>query len=318
MKKGFFFLSLLTVIITFILISFGAIVRLFGAGLACPDWPLCYGEIIPPEGFTIALEVGHRYLAFILGICIVLQFILCFLSEAIRPLRLWCSLALGTVIFQGILGGLTVILKLHIISVILHLVFGNILFALLILVFIKNLHIYKKYELQTYHNFLSIPTLLFFNTVFYIMIISGGLNSSSYAGYACEAFPLCHSNHPFSFSVDAPQLPSGIIETTTLLLPQNYLEWIHMAHRTIVVLGSLILLYNAYKWISTKFTVWKVLGYSLATILCMEFTLGVLNALWRVPIPISALHTTFASILAAILVIALGVSMKTQITQRSS
>ena len=49
--------------VTYVLIVFGALVRAHGAGLACPDWPLCFGEWVPEFDFRIAFEWGHRALA---------------------------------------------------------------------------------------------------------------------------------------------------------------------------------------------------------------------------------------------------------------
>ena len=48
---------------TYVLLVFGASVRVHGAGLACPDWPLCFGEVIPTLNFEVGLEWGHRVLA---------------------------------------------------------------------------------------------------------------------------------------------------------------------------------------------------------------------------------------------------------------
>jgi len=76
--RRFAWTAALTTALTFPLIVLGSVVRLKGAGLACPDWPLCYGRVTPlnevvnpaPEGFRIALEVGHRYLAGVVGLIV--------------------------------------------------------------------------------------------------------------------------------------------------------------------------------------------------------------------------------------------------------
>ena len=54
--------------VTYVLIVLGALVRAHGAGLACPDWPLCFGELIPRFDFKVAFEWGHRALAGSVGI----------------------------------------------------------------------------------------------------------------------------------------------------------------------------------------------------------------------------------------------------------
>ena len=51
------------VVAMFALIVLGALVRAHGAGLACPDWPLCFGEFVPRMNLRVAFEWSHRVLA---------------------------------------------------------------------------------------------------------------------------------------------------------------------------------------------------------------------------------------------------------------
>ena len=62
---------------TAFLIVFGASVRVHGAGLACPDWPLCFGEVVPAIDFQVGLEFGHRVIA---GSALSQQFVNAFAS----------------------------------------------------------------------------------------------------------------------------------------------------------------------------------------------------------------------------------------------
>jgi len=103
---------------TLFLIFAGAMVTSTGSGLAVPDWPLSYGRVFPPMIGGIFYEHGHRMVAATVGFLVVIQAIWLQRREKKRFVRVlgWC--ALGAVIAQGTLGGLTVIFLLpHAISV---------------------------------------------------------------------------------------------------------------------------------------------------------------------------------------------------------
>jgi len=52
-------LALLSIILLIVLIFAGAIVRVTGSGLGCPDWPTCWGELVPPTSIE---QVDEAYL----------------------------------------------------------------------------------------------------------------------------------------------------------------------------------------------------------------------------------------------------------------
>ena len=96
---------------TLCLIFFGGLVTSTHSGLSVPDWPLSYGRLMPPMVGGILFEHGHRMAATLVGLLTIATVIV-----FRRDPRVWVRRttwgALGLVIGQGVLGGLTVLLKL--------------------------------------------------------------------------------------------------------------------------------------------------------------------------------------------------------------
>ena len=99
---------------TFCLIVAGALVTSNEAGLAVPDWPLSYGSLTPPWVGNIRFEHGHRVVAATVGMLTICLVVWLSRREPRRWVRRLGLIALGVVVAQGILGGITVLFFLPI------------------------------------------------------------------------------------------------------------------------------------------------------------------------------------------------------------
>ena len=117
------------------LVGIGGATRVMEAGLACPDWPLCYGSLMPGGrmNMQVFLEWFHRLDAFVVGVALL---VLSGVSIGQRrQLPRWvpwlCTAALLLVVVQGALGALTVLALLPSAVVTAHLAVALALVALI-------------------------------------------------------------------------------------------------------------------------------------------------------------------------------------------
>ena len=97
---------------TLVLMAIGSATRVMNAGLACPDWPLCYGQLVPSQqmNLQVFLEWFHRLDASLIGLMAIgLVALAIRWRHAVANWVPWTAgLVLFLVVFQGVLGGLTV------------------------------------------------------------------------------------------------------------------------------------------------------------------------------------------------------------------
>jgi len=94
------------------LLAAGGLVTSTGSGLAVPDWPLSFGQVMPPMAGGVLFEHGHRMIATAIGFLTIVLAVWYQRCETRRPVRMMAWGALAAVILQGLLGGLTVLLRL--------------------------------------------------------------------------------------------------------------------------------------------------------------------------------------------------------------
>ena len=123
----------LTVLATIILIIAGGLVTSNDAGLAVPDWPLSFGQLMPEMVGGVLYEHGHRMIAAVVGLLTLILALWLWKSEPRRWVRRLGLLALLAVIVQGTLGGITVLWMLPTTVSVLHACLAQTYFCLLLI-----------------------------------------------------------------------------------------------------------------------------------------------------------------------------------------
>ncbi len=118
---------------TFLLLIAGGLVTSTGSGLAVPDWPLSYGQLMPPMVGGILFEHGHRMIAATIGLLTLILTLVILVRERRGWVRGLALAAFGAVVLQGVLGGLTVLWRLPTPVSVAHACLGQTFFVLVTL-----------------------------------------------------------------------------------------------------------------------------------------------------------------------------------------
>jgi cytochrome c oxidase assembly protein subunit 15 len=318
-------LAMVAVVIAFCVIVLGAWVRLSHAGLGCPDWPGCYGQLTWPEAVEEIetanqafperpfesgkawREMVHRYLA---GSLMLLVFAMGWLAwrgpVQYRRFRALATTVVILIIFQALLGMWTVTLKLKPIIVMAHLLGGMTSFSLILwLMFASRSRYSDKPSMGIRRMRDSIIVAI---VVMGMQIALGGWTSANYAALACPDLPTCGGQ----WWPDA-NFKEGFVLWREVgvnyeggLLDQESRVAIHLAHRIGAIVTFLVLFTLAFRLL--KIPRLRPGGQVLMGLVLVQFTLGILNVALYLPLPNAVAHNAGAALLLATL---LGLLNKT-------
>lgn len=262
--------------ITWALIVLGALVRAHGAGLACPDWPLCFGEFVPAMDMKVGFEWSHRVLA---GSVTLLFGGLAIAtwrrSRAGDPLRRRLALAAALLALQILLGALTVWHLLAYWTVTSHLLVGNSIAATFVWIALDL-------RARTRCNAAPPPAasrerraLAAAIALLVLQLVLGGLVSSRYAGLACPEWPTCNGGLWF------PTWGGGV--------------GLHLLHRMngYGLLVALTVLARICRG-SPRLARWTRAAEGIAF---LQVLVGIANVLLKLPVEVTGLHSALAAAL---------------------
>lgn len=115
---------------TYVVVYLGAYVRHSGAMLACPDWPLCNGQVFPGFQGAVFTQFVHRAAAGLLVLLLIALWLAARRTRFTRPdLYRGSVAALVSVLLQSVSGGLVVLQRVELFTELLHAALVSLLFA---------------------------------------------------------------------------------------------------------------------------------------------------------------------------------------------
>jgi len=312
-------LALVTMLLAFCVVVFGAYVRLSVAGLGCPDWPGCYGHLAPQaaEGVHVGKawrEMIHRYGASTLGTLIVVMAVLAWRWRRHGAPLVLPFVLVGLVIFQGLLGMWTVTLLVIPLVVTLHLIFG---LTTLSLVWWLWLTLRRRTSdpwsgtrsamgggntaalLRPAPRYLQRLAVVAAVAVA-VQIVLGGWTSTNYAAIACPDFPRCQASWwPDADFGEGFVLWRGLgVNYEGGVLDSAARVAIHFTHRLGAVVATLALLCVATLTLrlrrdgSSRFAAMAALGA-----LALQLVIGISMVMKGFPLWLATAHNAGAALL---------------------
>ena len=288
----------------------GGVVTNTDSGLACPDWPTCFGSVVPRMAGNVAVEHTHRLIATAVGLCAVALVILAMrrvaalfagfcvlllgaaiwgarvkhltgalpvaavllvaagfagcgvLSARARGEARLSGVALMLVMFQGLLGGLTVLYRLPTLVLVMHLGTSMLFLCVLLRIAIGR-------ELR------GDGVAWLTTAAVYLQILLGATVRHTGAGLVCTDLPYCRG----------AWWPSNV----------HPMVHLHMAHRAFAFVVLALVCWNAWRLRERA----RALAWAGPLLVLLQITLGVLTILtFKDLVPLTA-HLLVGALLLA-------------------
>lgn len=284
-------LTLIVIVSALATMVLGPLVRAAEAGLACPDWPLCKGQVIPDiSDYQIFLEWFHRVIGGVTALALLAWIYMLVRRRELRERFLfWGLLAIALMITQILLGALTITEQLDAYVVKSHLL--NALLFLSVLVFI---HRKIGRMLGDTPRMVSLPDRFsqiavgIFLAALFLQLFLGGRVSTNHAGLVCPAFPACY--HEQEIQADGTQRTKAVYFPPMIGNIEKHITHRLMAYALTLGAIGILFLGSRRNWLEPG----RRLSYFIFSAIVVQIIVGVINVLYRVPIGVTVLHSAVA------------------------
>ena len=287
---------------TIFLVIAGGLVTSTGSGMSVPDWPLSYGQLMPPMTGGVFYEHGHRMVATFVGLLTLILAVWLWRTDERGWVRYLGLAALASVIIQGALGGLTVLFLLPTPLSVAHAVVAQSFFALVVVIALVTSpawHRHVRTELA------SISTTRVFaigtTAMILLQLVIGAWMRHSNAGLAIPEFPLSYGH--LAPPADRESL-QGIndLRLSLNLAPVDLGQiWIHYAHRLGAMLVMLFSLATTIHVLRTYRSEQRLREAAVILLLLVLFQvfLGALTVLMRKGVEVTTAHVAVGALVLA-------------------
>ena len=310
-------------VLTVVLIVAGGVVTNTDSGLACPDWPTCFGSAMPKMVGNVAVEHTHRLIATTVGICTVVLVVLTLrrarqggltlalagFATLILGASFWAAHvkhvsdrlplvgvalvalgyagiawtisrareadgklaagALGLVIFQGLLGGLTVLYRLPTLVLVMHLGTSMLFLSLTVVITAR-----REPVVAAHRGLLWLTA-----AAVYAQILLGATVRHTGAGLVCVDVPFCRG----------AIWPAGV----------HPMVHLHMAHRAFAFVVLALVSWSSVRLAKSSHGLIRALAWTAPALAVLQIGLGILTIVtFKDLVPVTA-HLLVAALLFA-------------------